>query len=455
MADGSVLAVRVLVLSLYDLGRPPLEALELVTQIGHAHNGEWHAEVVDLAVESWPTERVATADVIVLPVPMHTAARMAVDASARVRSEGSGARLACFGLYAHLAGGGLDLAVDASFGPHEVEAFLGWLAEQPVRVTVPAVRSDRAFVTSAMADVTLVRYAKLAIGDERRVAGAVAASTGCLHRCTHCPVPVAFDGRIRLSTVESVLQAASTQVAAGAEHLSFVDPDFLNAPSHARRVVRALKLAHPTVTFDCTVKVEHILRHAEIWPEFAAGCLFVVSALESVDDEVLRILDKGHSAADGERAVEILRSAGIEIRPSLLPFTPWTTVEGVGELFAFAERCDLVASIDPVQFSIRLLVPQGSLLATHAAMLPYRGIYDVARMSYRWVSAHAGVDDLQVRLATIAEDGASSGETARQTYARMRATVAETLGPGQTILSASIGFGSTEARPKMTEPWFC
>lgn len=448
--------VRVLVLSLYDLGRPPLEALALAEQIRHARNGECRPEVVDLAVESWPADLVAAADVIVLSVPMHTAARMAVEASSRIRSEGSGARIACFGLYAHLAGGGLDAAVDASFGPHQSDAVLGWLASQPARVIESAVTSGPGLEPPPIQRVELDRYAQLVIGTERRTAGALSASTGCLHRCNHCPVPVAFDGRIRLSTVDSVLASAHAQVDAGAQHLSFVDPDFLNAPSHARRVVRALHDAHPAVTFDCTVKVEHVLRHSEIWPEFAAaGCLFVVSALESVDDEVLRILDKGHTAAGGERAVEVLRSAGIEIRPSLLPFTPWSTVQGIAELFAFADRCDLVDSIDPVQFTIRLLVPQGSLLANHAAMLPQRGDYDHAAMTYRWTAAHADVDALQVRLAAIAEDGASAGEAPRRTYARMRAVVAEALDPGETLLAASIGIGSTEARPKMTEPWFC
>lgn len=240
--------------------------------------------------------------------------------------------------------------------------------------------------------------------------------------------------------------------------MSFADPDFLNAPSHARRIIRALKDRHPSVTFDCTVKVEHILRHSTVWPELAgAGCLFVVSALESVDNEVLKVLDKGHTAAEGEQAVHVLRSAGIEIRPSLLPFTPWTTIRGIAELFAFAERCDLLDSIDPVQYSIRLLVPHGSLLATHPALLAYRGDYDDAAMTYRWSAADPAVDRLQIHLAAIADSGASQDQPARQTYARMRSAVAEALGPreAQTVFTEGISFGSTEARPRMTEPWFC
>ena len=448
--------MRVLVLSLYDLGRPPLEAFSVAERARQTPIDDGHliAEVTDLSVDDWPTERVAAADVVVLSVPMHTAARMAVAASSRIRSEGSVAAIAALGLYAHFAGSALDNAVSASFGPDELDGFSKWLSEQTTKGGAPK-GFGLAVGSSAQFD-PLERYAQLSIGGDRRVAGALSASTGCLHRCTHCPVPLAFDGRIRLSTVESVLADASAQVAMGAIHLSFTDPDFLNSPSHARRIVHALNEAHPGVTFDCTVKIEHILRNVAIWPEFAAaGCLFVVSALESVDDEVLRILDKGHTAADGEQAVQVLRSAGIEIRPSLLPFTPWTTVRGIGELLAFAERFDLVDSIDPVQFSIRLLVPRGSLLARHAAMLPHLGDYDDDAMTYRWNSADSDVDALHARLAPIAEAAAVEGESPRQTYARMRTVVAEALGPDQTILTESIRFGSTEARPKMTEPWFC
>ena len=49
----------------------------------------------------------------------------------------------------------------------------------------------------------------------------------------------------------------------------------------------------------------------EVTPELAAsGCLFVVSAFESVDDAVLTILDKGHTARDETRAIVTLRAAG-------------------------------------------------------------------------------------------------------------------------------------------------
>ena len=102
------------------------------------------------------------------------------------------------------------------------------------------------------------------------------------------------------------------------------------------RVVRAVHARFPDLTFDCTVKVEHILRHADVWAELAAsGCIFVVSAFESVNDATLELLDKGHTAAEAGRAVALLRAHGIEIRPSWLPFTPWATLDDVRAILEF------------------------------------------------------------------------------------------------------------------------
>jgi hypothetical protein len=209
----------------------------------------------------------------------------------------------------------------------------------------------------------LDRYARLVIGDEERLAGAVEASHGCSHRCRHCPLPVVYDGRLRVVPEQVVLSDVSQLVAMGARHITFGDPDFLNGPRHAVRVAQAIHSSFPDLSFDCTTKVEHILDHEDLWSGLAkVGCLFVVSAFESVDDKTLRILDKGHTAANESAAVTLLRSHGIEVRPSWLPFTPWTQAAEVDAMLDFVISHDLVRNVDAVQYTIRLLVPEGSLL---------------------------------------------------------------------------------------------
>ena len=112
---------------------------------------------------------------------------------------------------------------------------------------------------------------------------------------------------------ETVLRDIERLAAMGARHITFGDPDFLNGSRHSLAIVRALHERCPDLTFDCTTKVEHVLEHAGIWEDMAVcGCLFVVCALESVNDEILVRLDKGHTTVEAVLALELLREHGIE-----------------------------------------------------------------------------------------------------------------------------------------------
>jgi hypothetical protein len=214
----------------------------------------------------------------------------------------------------------------------------------------------------------------------------------------------------------------------------------------------------PELTFDCTTKIELILRHRQIWREMAeAGCLFVVSALESVNDDILARLDKGHTAADAAEAIAVLRAQGIEVRPSFLPFTPWTTAGDLVDLVDFVAAQDLIANVDPVQFSIRLLLPEGSLLLGHPDMVAHLGPFDSERLSYAWSSADPAMDELQVQLAERVEAGLAAGETPGALYLEISRLVRRAAGqivrrPDERELIAA---GSVEGRPRLTEPWFC
>jgi hypothetical protein len=269
---------------------------------------------------------------------------------------------------------------------------------------------------------------------------------------------VVYDGRIRIVPEDLVVADIARLVEDGAKHITFGDPDFLNGPQHSRRVVAAMHDRWPELTFDCTVKVEHILRHDEIWADFAeAGCLFVVSAFETVHEETLLRLDKGHTAAEAAMAVQLLRSHGIEIRPSFLPFTPWTTTDEVADIVDFVAALDLVPNVDPVQYTIRLLVPQGSLLEPLLAREGRLGPYDAERLTWTWTSEDPSVDELQTRLTALVEGAQTAGEPVPRIFDRVRQAVWTAAG------RESAGFcpplrnsdAPVERRPRLTEPWFC
>jgi radical SAM superfamily enzyme YgiQ (UPF0313 family) len=302
----------------------------------------------------------------------------------------------------------------------------------------------------------LEQYARLAIGGEERLVGYVEASHGCVHRCRHCPVPTIYDGRIRVVGAETVLCDIERLAGMGARHITFGDPDFLNGSRHSLAIVHALHERRPELTFDCTTKVEHVLEHAGIWEEMAAcGCLFVICALESVNDEILVRLDKGHTTAEAVLALELLRKHGIETRPSFMPFTPWTTPRDVLDIVDFVAAHDLVANVDPVQYTIRLLVPEGSLLLERDDLREHLGPYEPERLSYRWRSADPAADRLQGRLSAVVQQSAAAQEAPGLTFARIRAAARQATGEPNVTEPEAIPMGSTEGRPRLTEPWFC
>ena len=148
-------------------------------------------------------------------------------------------------------------------------------------------------------------YAKLVHGDLRKVVGYTEASRGCRHLCRHCPIVPVYEGRFRVIQREVVLTDIRQQVAAGTQHITFGDPDFLNGPGHALAIIEAFRAEFPGVTYDVTIKIEHLLQHRRVLPVLArTGCIFFTSAVDSVDDEVLARLAKGHTRAEFVEALE-------------------------------------------------------------------------------------------------------------------------------------------------------
>jgi len=223
------------------------------------------------------------------------------------------------------------------------------------------------------------------------------------------------------------------------------------------RVARALHLEFPALTFDFTAKVEHVLEHRALIPELVAhGALFMVSAVESLSDTVLAHLAKGHTRADVFEALRIVRAAGLTLRPSLVAFTPWTTLEDYLDVLDVVAREDLVDHLDPVQYAIRLLVPPGSLLLEHDAIRPHLGAFDPASFGYQWSHPDPRMDALHRTVSDRVSEGTRRGEDARATFAAVRALARAAAGrAGEVSPGAEDAAARRRRVPRLTEPWFC
>jgi hypothetical protein len=199
--------------------------------------------------------------------------------------------------------------------------------------------------------------------------------------------------------MDAVLADIGQQVAAGAQHISFGDPDFLNGPTHARRIVERLAVEFPRLTYDVTIKIEHLLNHASLLPVLAkTGCLFITSAVESIDDEVLRHLAKGHTRADFVAAVHLCRDVGIALAPTFVAFTPWTTIEGYRQLLQTLEELGLVEQVASIQLAIRLLITNNSPLLELPDIQAVIADFDPASLTWPWNHPDPRVDALQQQV---------------------------------------------------------
>jgi len=450
--------LRILLISTYELGRQPFG---LASPAAWLRNAGADVVCLDLARQPLDEDALRRADAVAFYLPMHTATRLAIPVIRRTREINPAAHLCAFGLYAPVNAPYLrKLGVRTVVGGEFEEGLLTLLRPGPAPLI--SLARQRFLVPDRSGLPPLSKYAQLVLpGGARRTVGYTEASRGCKHLCRHCPVVPVYQGAFRIVPREIVLEDIRRQVAAGAQHITFGDPDFFNGIRHAMDLVRAMAREFPGVTYDVTIKIEHLLQHSKHLPLLRdTGCAFVVSAVESVDDYVLHhIFDKGHTRADFVRVAHLFRELGLVLSPTFIPFHPWMTLESYLDLLAAIADLDLIEHVSPVQLAIRLLVPAGSRLLelpeAHAAM----GAFDEAALSYRWMHPDPRVDKLQRRLETSIARAVTAKQHRRAIFESVWEMLHEALhkpGDSPTPRLPDVPPGRPRVTiPYLTEPWYC
>jgi len=399
--------VRVVLLSTYDLGRQPFG---LASPAAWLRRAGFDVTCVDLSREKLSPDMVAAAEFAAFYLPMHTATRLAMPVIGRLRAINPAITIAAYGLYAPLNESLLrDHGVSIVLGPEAegdlVSAVQSLGTSAPEHSSTSAPLARLAFIQPDRSGLpSLNRYASLQMPDgTRKVVGATDATRGCKHRCRHCPIVPVYDGQFRVVAVDVVLADVRALVAQGATHITFGDPDFFNGPTHARKLVEALHVEWPALTYDAIIKVEHLLQHRELLPLLVrTGCLFITSAVESVDDEVLAKLEKGHTRAGFYAAAALCRAAGLTLVPTFVAFTPWTTLDGYRDLQDVVEAVGLTSHVSPVQWGIRLLVTWQSRLLELEDIKKVIGPFDQKTLTFPWRHTDPRVDELQRHMMELA-----------------------------------------------------
>lgn len=457
---------KVVLINPYELGRQPFA---LAQPAAWLKRDGFEVQCLDLSLQKLQADVLAHAQLVAIYVGMHTATRIALEAIPRIRQIAPEAHLCIYGLYAPmnealLRGLGVGTVLGGEFEPGILSLALRLRENQPSSTlpptpppqTEPVINLQKIeFLTPDRSGLPpLARYAHLQLpgGDKKTVAFAEG-SRGCKHLCRHCPVVPVYQGKFRIVPVDVVITDIRQQVALGASHVSFGDPDFFNGPGHAMKLAQALHAEFPEITFDATIKVRHLIEHAELLPELKrCGCLFITSAVEAVDDTILQHLAKHHSSRDFDRAAKLLQQAEIGFAPTFVAFTPWTTLAGYRDLLQRLLDLGLAENVPPIQLCIRLLIPAGSYLLQLPGFRELIEDFDATTLGYPWRHRDARVDQLQQQAQSYAAQAEAQGLSRREIFAHIWNLTHAALGQPAPILPAT-GFGAPIAR--MSEPWYC
>ncbi|HWF14267.1 MAG TPA: CUAEP/CCAEP-tail radical SAM protein [Candidatus Acidoferrales bacterium] len=458
--------MKILLISTYELGRQPFG---LASPAAWLRGGGHSVVSLDLTRETLEDEQILAAELICFYVPMHTATRLAAGLIPRVRKINPQAHLCFYGLYApvneeYLRGLGVGTILGGEF--EEGLMSLAQRSQQgaangnsPGAQAEPVISLARQkfLVPDRAGMLDPAKYARVVMpSGEHRVAGSTEATRGCKHLCRHCPIVPVYNGAFRVVEREIVLEDIRRQVAAGARHITFGDPDFFNGPTHSISIVRAMHRDFPELSYDVTIKVEHLRLHDALLPVLRdTGCLFVTSAVESVDDAVLEKFDKGHTRADFLAVIARFRELSMTLIPTFVPFTPWTTFSGYLDLLDVLSTVGLTENVPPIQLAIRLLIPAGSRLLELAEVKAIIDPFDSSALVFPWTHADARMDALAREISQIVQRGDGLKLSRTEIFSHIRRAAQAASGNRTPVVGAASLAVKSAPVPYLDEPWYC
>ena len=442
----------------YELGRQPFglaEPAAFLQAAGHT------VRCCDLSIQTLDSSLDEATEIVAIYIAMHTATRIAVEALPKIRQLAPHASLCVYGLYAPMNADlfrslGIDTVLGGEFETGLVSMAARVQAGRGETQTEAETALDKiTFIAPDRSKLPpLSQYARLINPDgSEKTVGFAETTRGCKYLCRHCPVVPVYQGRFYVVPANIVLDDIRSQINAGAQHISFGDPDFFNGPGHALKIVQTLHREHPDITYDATIKIEHIINYPdEIKILKETGCLFILSAVEAVDDSILELLDKGHSREDFINALAFLHEIDVNLAPTFVAFTPWTTLDNYLELLEHILKLQLIEAVAPVQLSIRLLIPAGSYILKLEGLDDIVGEFDAAILGHPWSNPDPRVDELAQKIQSWVTKAESEGLSRAEIFLEIwRLAHEQADKPVPELDIAQTG----KAIPRLSENWYC
>jgi hypothetical protein len=170
--------------------------------------------------------------------------------------------------------------------------------------------------------------------------------------------------------------------------------------------------------------------------------------VESIDDEVLRKLEKGHTRADFLGLIRLFHEQELNLSPTFIPFTPWTTWESYRELLHVLAELNLVHQVASVQLALRLLIPAGSRLLELEEIRSLVDAYQPDALAHLWQHSDSSVDRLAARLLQLVDSEQKRGASRAECFAAIWAETTD--GEAAPVFSPE-----HRRAPQLSEPWYC
>jgi len=179
----------------------------------------------------------------------------------------------------------------------------------------------------------------------------IMSSFGCPYSCDFCSKPI-FGRTLRVRRTDNVIKEIRDIKRWGYEGLWVADDCLTLALDHMRDLCRRLIKEKLNVKWTCLSRVDGITAQ-DVKLMRDAGCEGVYLGLESGNNEILKLMNKGTTVEAAEQAVELFSHSGIRTAGFFIVGYPGETPETVENTFAWA----LSLPLDEISFTVPYPLP--------------------------------------------------------------------------------------------------
>ena len=176
----------------------------------------------------------------------------------------------------------------------------------------------------------------------------VSTSRGCPSKCVFCVRPF---GRIRRKrTIQSIVQEIKYNIAEyGCESIFFADETFVADINFSRKLFDAFikEGLYKKIRWSCETRVDFISE--DLFSKMKeAGCYYVFFGIESGNDHVLKIVNKGFSVNQIKKAVQLAKNAKLICSGSFILGLPGETEKSILDSIKLAKELDIYSVTFPI-----------------------------------------------------------------------------------------------------------